>query len=154
MAVGIGIHTINNGLTNISPERMQRAVVNVSYFRRTYNIRYLRYYMMKLCNYFVIPSCVFPEWMSLNWSDNGCDLNLLNPPCVVTLVTYCWGLQWYKMVGLHRGPGSFHLRPKPDVYRWCFRQVKYFLPLDSTGAPGDVSMWHHAVCIEPVVCDE
>lgn len=61
MAVDIGIHTIINGLTNISPERMQGAVVNVSYFRRTYNINYLCYYMMKLCNYFVIPSCVFPE---------------------------------------------------------------------------------------------
>lgn len=51
MAVGIGIHAINNGLTNISPERMQGAVVNVSYFRRTYNINYLCYYMMKLCNF-------------------------------------------------------------------------------------------------------
>lgn len=41
-----------------------------------------------------------------------------------------------------------------DVYCWCFRQLKDFLLLGCTVTTGDVSPWHHAICIGPLICDE
>lgn len=70
--------------------------------------------------------------------------------CNVLLKT----LQWYKMVGLKEALALSISETKTWCYCWCLRQVKYFLLLDSTVDAGDVSTWHHAICIGPVIYDE